>query len=256
MFAGERIRKIKVLLLEYHEIDVNTLCTVLSASVSTVRRDLDKLEMEGFLKRTHGGAILVDGLNNSDVEPLLEVCDDVLSVAALAAKMIVDGDQIFLGGGSICRAIASYLRESKWSGTVITNSIDVINELKNTEVAMIIIGGRVVVQGTKFVTDSQESVEELRNYVVNKAFISVTGFNEQHGFFGDSSVQADIYKVLKENALDVFVVVTEDKYQQIGMVRLGGMDMFKKIITNVNIPDGFKKYCMENGITLYTSFAR
>ena len=58
MFAAERTRKIKEILLEYKHVDVNTLCSLLDCSIATVRRDLDKLEEEGFLTKAYGGALL------------------------------------------------------------------------------------------------------------------------------------------------------------------------------------------------------
>ena len=50
MFANERLRKIRSFLLDYKKVDMNTLCNLLDASISTVRRDLDKLEQEAFLR--------------------------------------------------------------------------------------------------------------------------------------------------------------------------------------------------------------
>lgn len=38
-------------------VTVNSLAEELSVSEMTIRRDLSELEKEGFLKRTHGGAI-------------------------------------------------------------------------------------------------------------------------------------------------------------------------------------------------------
>ena len=58
MFADERTEKIKALLLDYKRIDINTLISMIPASPATVRRDLEKMEKEVFLRRTHGGVCL------------------------------------------------------------------------------------------------------------------------------------------------------------------------------------------------------
>ena len=63
MLATERVRRIREMLLEYKHVDINTLCSLLSVSMATVRRDLEKLEMEGFLNKVHGGAVLNDMVN-------------------------------------------------------------------------------------------------------------------------------------------------------------------------------------------------
>ena len=62
MFAADRIKKIKDILYEYKHVDINTLCALLGCSIATVRRDLDRLESEGFLKKAYVGAILNEGV--------------------------------------------------------------------------------------------------------------------------------------------------------------------------------------------------
>ncbi len=60
MFAAERRKKIKEIMLEYKHVDMNTLCSLLDVSLATVRRDLDQLSEEGFLQKEHGGVILIE----------------------------------------------------------------------------------------------------------------------------------------------------------------------------------------------------
>ena len=58
MFAAERQNKIKEILTEYKQINVSSLSSILNVTETTVRKDLEALEKEGFLFKTHGGAIL------------------------------------------------------------------------------------------------------------------------------------------------------------------------------------------------------
>ena len=101
MFAAERIKRVKEILLEYKHVDINTLCTLLSCSIATVRRDLDKLESEGFLIKAYGGAILNE--TNTQQIVLSEADDpyikDKQHVAEIAVSLISDGDIIFFGPG-------------------------------------------------------------------------------------------------------------------------------------------------------------
>ncbi|WPX08484.1 DeoR family transcriptional regulator [Caldicellulosiruptor danielii] len=54
MLVAERLKKIKEILLQKKHIDVATLAELLNVSEVTIRRDLDKLESEGFLIKTYG----------------------------------------------------------------------------------------------------------------------------------------------------------------------------------------------------------
>ena len=64
MFAIERIKIIKNYLIENKQLEVNILSKMLNVSEVTIRRDLEKLEKEGFITRTHGGAVLNTGDNS------------------------------------------------------------------------------------------------------------------------------------------------------------------------------------------------
>ena len=65
MFALERIKLIKKYLNENQKAEVTALSGLLDVSEVTIRRDLEKLEKEGFLQRIHGGAVLSDVLADS-----------------------------------------------------------------------------------------------------------------------------------------------------------------------------------------------
>jgi len=92
MFAPERMRIIKGILLDKKHINVSDLSSILNVSEVTVRRDLEKLEKENFLIRTHGGAILNDQSLFDEDE-----CDNVeddpyheqrVEIAEIASHMI------------------------------------------------------------------------------------------------------------------------------------------------------------------------
>ena len=70
MFQIERLQLIKQILSEKKSVDVMWLSGQLEVSEVTIRRDLEKLETEGFLKRTYGGAIL----NESSHRTRKELC--------------------------------------------------------------------------------------------------------------------------------------------------------------------------------------
>lgn len=103
MFAPERIRIIKGILLDKKHINVSDLSTMLNVSEVTIRRDLEKLEKEKFLIRTHGGAIINDE-NSLDQEKYMDMDDDPyyeqrLEIAEITVHMVDDNDIILLSAG-------------------------------------------------------------------------------------------------------------------------------------------------------------
>ena len=61
MLALERQKKILELLNSDGVVSVNRLSLELGVTEETVRRDLEKLEKQEALRRTHGGAVPIDG---------------------------------------------------------------------------------------------------------------------------------------------------------------------------------------------------
>ena len=53
-----RIDEIRSLLLARKEISVQQLCSLYKVSAVSIRKDLRRLEEEGFLQRVYGGAVL------------------------------------------------------------------------------------------------------------------------------------------------------------------------------------------------------
>lgn len=237
--------------MDYKKADMMTLCSLLGASTSTVRRDLDKLEADGFLKRVHGGAVLVEHDEPSSME---YIDDGYIPVASLAVHFVKNDDIIFLGGGNQCLCIAKALVKNNWIGSIVTNNLNAACEAAASPLIHVtMLGGMVINANGRLTADGDETVQAMRNVVVNKAFVTATGYSLEYGVFVDSSQQAALYQTLEKHSMETYLVMA-DKYDRIGRVRLGGPDHFKRIISLPSIPDAIKRYCSEQGIALYTSY--
>ena len=128
MFADERTEKIKALLLDYKRIDINTLISMIPASPATVRRDLEKMEKEGFLRRTHGGVVHVEQEEPASPVPVDRYLLEKEQIGAIAVAMIEPNDTVFLGNGTTCLQVAKNLRDRP-NIRVVSNNIGVIAEL-------------------------------------------------------------------------------------------------------------------------------
>lgn len=58
MAAKDRIQAIKQMVANDKKVTVSNLSGIFQVTEETIRRDLEKLEYEGFLTRTYGGAVL------------------------------------------------------------------------------------------------------------------------------------------------------------------------------------------------------
>jgi len=256
MFAAERIKKIKEILLEYKHVDISTLCSLLSVSVATIRRDLDKLEEEGFLKKAYGGAIINEAnefevqLTNFD-DPFL---DDKIQIGLIAARMVENNDIIFLGVGNTCLQIAKNIKEKR-NLTVVTNNLNIILELAHCpNIHVIMPGGDLEVVDSCMGMVGQYAVNNMKDMYIGKSFITADGISIEHGYTVNSREQAPLIQLLIKNSNDMIVVADYSKFNRRAFVHICSINDIKKVITNVQLSNQYKEYFFNNGIKLFTTF--
>ena len=93
MLIPQRQSRLTELLAKRGMIDLESLASALKVSLSTVRRDVEALESQGLVKRTHGGAIWVGDRNATSRAPYafdqrLDVRADVKRRIARAASQM------------------------------------------------------------------------------------------------------------------------------------------------------------------------
>ena len=256
MFGAERLAKIREILLEYKHVDVTTLSSILSVSEATIRRDLEKLEEEGFLKKTHGGAVISEEqtqevqLSSTD-DPFLE---EKRRIGMIAAEMINNNDTVFLGSGTTCLQIAKNIKDRR-EITVVTNNVNIVVELANCpNINLLLAGGNTEHSGSSLSLVGQFTKRMLEGLFVSKAFFTVNGISLKFGYTVSSAEQAEIYNILMKNADEVIIVADYTKFDKRSFTPLATIDDYKKIITNAQVSLEYKKYFFDNNIQLFTAF--
>ena len=127
MLAEERFSLILDLLARQRTATVQELCEALSASESTIRRDLNELGKQGKLNKVHGGATLPDSPFRTD-EPTMAAKEELAvsqkqSIAQAAAELILPEDFIYLDAGSSTLALARALSGPALNASYVTNGV-------------------------------------------------------------------------------------------------------------------------------------
>ncbi len=131
LYEEERRSKIIEYLQEHSRASVQELSKIFQVSESTVRRDLQELEGDKLLKRTHGGALCLENVN---FEPAFMEREDKFrrekeNIARKAAEFIQEGDTLVIDSGTTTGYLAKEIK--KFSHLkVVTNSIIVAQELQ------------------------------------------------------------------------------------------------------------------------------
>ena len=133
MLALERRNLILEKLQTEKRVLVSQLSQQFDVSEETIRRDLDKLEKEGLATKSYGGAVINEDVS-IDLPFNIRKNQNVVGkqkMAEIAAKLIQDGEHIFLDASTTAVFVAKALKEKKERLTVITNSVEILLELSD-----------------------------------------------------------------------------------------------------------------------------
>lgn len=138
---------------ESGQVTVVDLASHFGVSIDTVRRDLDQLDREGIVVRTHGGAVSamsVPGRDRGlDVRLQMQITEKE-RIAALAVELIEDGSVLMLNAGTTTLAVARALRNHR-DLTIATNNLRIPAEISPSVFRdLFIFGGavRTITQAT------------------------------------------------------------------------------------------------------------
>ncbi|MDL4839593.1 DeoR/GlpR family DNA-binding transcription regulator [Aquibacillus rhizosphaerae] len=251
MLVAERQQKIVELVNDRKSIRVTELSSIFSVTEETIRRDLEKLENDEKLLRSHGGAIRITKPNDSMEIPYSErEITNVLEkkeISLEAIKLVVEEDKIILDASTTAWYMAKALPDIPM--TVLTNSIKVAMELSvKKQITVISTGGTLSPKSLSYVGPLAEM--SLESYHVNKAFISCKGLHLERGISESDEQQARIKKKMIDSADSVYIMVDHSKIGLQSFARLNGLDVIDCIITDSKIDPRTMKQLTDRSLKL------
>ncbi len=178
MTQYERQQQILTLLEEKRATSVRKLAASVFASEASVRRDLETLEAQGYVKRVYGGVLLAKNTNSATPVGLREGdhTGTKNELARRAAAMIPAGSTIMLDASSTTRRILKYL-ENTAGLRIFTNNLHVFQEADRTDAEVYCTGGMYSPRSHAFVGPAAENF--VRSVSVDFLFFSAQGIDEE-----------------------------------------------------------------------------
>jgi DeoR family transcriptional regulator of aga operon len=229
-------------------VNVADLCEILNVSTVTIRKDLNFLENENLLHRTHGGAskqpIYAFERNISDKEGLQ--VEQKKQIAQEALKYINNFDYIILGSGSNIHYLSQIISGFQ-KLTVITPSLKVSMELSNeANVDTIQLGGDIRKSSNSVVGPISESI--LNQFSCNKLFLGADGLHLDFGLSTSNALEAHLNQAMISVSEKVIVLVDSTKMNIRGFGKICNLDMIDVLITDDGIDAETKMKLEEIGI--------
>ena len=188
------------------KVEILDLVNILDVSAMTIRRDLDELEKQKKLIRTHGGAALPQAIigEQSYEEKLSAAHPQKQEIAKIAASLVKDGMRILLDSGTTTLEIAKLLK-TKSNLTIVTNDIKIAAELIDSKVEVILLGGKLQ-NGVGAVLGSYTE-EMLRNIHVDILFLGAHAVHDKLGITSATFEKATVKKRMIEASEIVYLTV-------------------------------------------------
>lgn len=251
MLAANRHEEIIKLINKDRFVKVSQLSKLFEVSEETIRRDLDKLERDGLLKKLHGGAVPMDIVNVEGIKPVTERIEEHAKekalIANLALDLINDGDTLILDSGSTTLQLARILDNK--NVTVITNDIGIAYELSFKEnIKLIVTGGSLNARSFSMV--GPETARYLGTFNVNKVFLSTSGIKLNKGFTASNNLDAFIKKIMIGSGDKVICLADHSKIGRVSLVSFADFKDIDIIITDRAVELSYEKTFNDNNIAL------
>lgn len=254
MLAVERRSHIEQTIIQNKSVLVVDLAKKFDVTTETIRGDLEKLEKQGVLVRTYGGATLVEG-NEPDMA--IQERDTINfegkhSIGKRAARLIKDGETIFLDASTSSLHVARNIKDKRGI-TVITNAGKVVNELSSCDnIRVICTGGKLEPKNMSYVGRIAESVIK-QNYFANKFFFSCRGVTLMRGLMETSEAEAEIKKAMMEMAESSIFLCDHKKLGRLGVNLISKLNNIDYFISDVQLDEEWNDALAQLDVTVINS---
>lgn len=222
------------------------LSRALGISESTARRDLEVLEQQGTVTRTHGGVVYVKGSPSHSLaftDRQTTAAAEKEAIARAAAELIPAGQTVILNGGTTCYQVARAIQGRHLN--VITNSVPIASLLSTdlaTEVTL--IGGYVYPRTGVALGAMAE--QQLENLHATQLIFGCAGVTEGCAF-NMNQMLVDADRAMMKIAEEVILVVDHTKFGMRSVVKLCDLGELDVIVTDAGVDAGTLKRLKESG---------
>lgn len=246
----ERRAKILQLLSVNDQVFVNDLSKEFSVSEVTIRNDLEQLESKKLLIRARGGAMSVSHVVSYDQhlgeKHKLNMAEKA-RIGKASAGLIKDADTVIIDSGTTTLEIVKNLSPSLSNVTIITNALNIANQLVSSpNINLIIPGGVLRKNSLSLIGPLAE--KSFKNFFVDKVFLGVDGFDTLNGISTPNLEEAYLNQIMIDVAREVIIVTDSSKFLRKSLAFICKLDRIDTVITDSGISVEDKKRLEDAGI--------
>ncbi len=207
-------RKEKILsLLEINDtLTVEELVDLLGSSPATVRRDIVRLEQLGCLERYWGGIRRLstpEALRENELK-YQKTGEKQANIGRIAAAQLHDNELIFIGSGMTTLAMIPFIDRKNIQ--VVTNGIPQLEALHRKNIPALLLCGFFKEYSRSIV--GKETVEMLRSYKFDRAFLGAHGVDEQFSPLSADEYEDTIKTLCIRQSRNTYLLVGKEKFHR------------------------------------------
>jgi DeoR family fructose operon transcriptional repressor len=243
---------------ERGEVTVAELAERLGVSIDTIRRDLDELDAEGVLVRTHGGAVSLAAIPRTDrgldVRLHLQAAEKE-TIAGLAAGLVQDGSVIMINAGTTTLAVARALRNHK-DLTIATNNLRIPAEISPKVFRdLYVFGGSVrsITQATTGPVSFQVAPGSAELDIrCDLALIAVGAVSSESGYSTSNLGDAAMMSAMMSRAAKVAILADSSKFERRFFAKVGDLSEADYLVTDAPPPRELAEALKLAGVEIIT----
>ena len=249
MFAEERRNLILTMLQKEKRLAVKELAQTLNVSEATLRTDLNVMEEEGLLTRTHGGAVLNESIppKNSFSERASKNIEYKRSITNKAINLINYKSSILLDASTTALELARKLKETDMRITVVTNGLSTALELKeNPNINVILLGG--IARMGSMALEGLIGSAILDKINIDIMFTSASGFTAEDGLTDFNVYEVELKKQMIKKADKVVALIDHTKIGSSSISTFASTEQIDTLITDEKLSDDLLKELSSNNV--------
>lgn len=233
MSVADRRQEIAKLLLLKGKVKVGDLAQRFHVSTETIRKDLLKLEEQGFIKKGNGSAeVLIESSASAYSKKSEKYVEEKKRIAMKAAELVPDGGVIFMDAGSTSYQLARQLIMRK-DIIVVTNFSPIAELMNANNIKVILIGGEI-----RQVSGAATGM--LAKYCIGRihadvAFLGASGFCDSDGPCVENFPEAEVKQEMIKNSKNSYVLADNSKIGTRAIVKYADWGEISGLIMDGNV---------------------
>ncbi len=246
---SRRQQAIMSFIRQHGSVQVDQLSEHLRVTPQTIRRDLNQMYDLNLIQRVHGGAVIMDHVENLGYGARKGLMvGEKTEIARRAAELIPDNSSLFINIGTTTEHVAEYMRDGNGM-LVVTNSMNVASMLWPCRGLEVMIAGGTIRQADGGIVGS--STEEfIDNFRLDYAIVGCSAIDVDGEFFDFDLREVRVTQAIIRRARSVILVTDSMKFDRQAPFRIGDLTGVEILVTDEGVSNEAIELCRENRVKL------